>query len=140
MALTWHKVMGIYRLGQDPEVRYTPNGAAVANFSAASGHRYKKNDEWVEETEWTRVVCWSRLAEKIGEQARKGTLIYLEGRLVTREWEDKEGVKRYTTELVARVADCLDNYNRPDRDGNRPPAPPAYESPNNTAGDDDIPF
>ena len=137
MALTWHKVMGIYRLGSDPEIRYTPSGAAVATLSCASGHRYKKDDEWVEETEWTRVVVWNRAAERMGEQAKKGTLIYIEGRLQTRDWEDKEGVKRYTTELIANKVDCLANYNKPDYDGNnRPPAPPTPSEPD----DDDIPF
>ena len=141
MALTFHKVYGIYRLGADPEIRYTPNGAAVANFSAASGHRYKKDDEWVEETEWTRVVAWNRLAEKIGEQAQKGSLVYIEGRLVTRKWEDKEGNTRYTTELNAFKVDFLADYNKPQAQGGYNNPPPQGETrPQTERPEDDIPF
>ena len=94
-----NKVILIGRLGRDPEIRYTPNGDAVANFSIATSENWKDKNtgEKKEKTEWHRLVAFRRRAEIIGEYLTKGSLIYIEGKLQTREWDDKEGVKRYTT-------------------------------------------
>jgi single-strand DNA-binding protein len=139
MATTFNKVIGIYRLGQDPEVRYTAGGMAVANLSGASSHNYKKNDEWQEQTEWTRFVLFDKKAERAGECLKKGSLIYVEGRMQTNKWEDKDGNTRYTTEVIVNIINYLDNYNKPESGegqssgGGRPEAPPIPD-------DDDIPF
>ncbi len=90
------------RLGRDPEMRYTPNGQAVTQFNVAVGRSYKRDGgDWQEETEWARVVVWGPAAERAAAQLRKGSLVYVEGRVQTREWE-KDGVKRHTTELIAQ--------------------------------------
>lgn len=97
-----NKAMIIGRLGADPEVRYTQSNTAVATLSIATSERYKdKNGEQVENTEWHRVVAWGRLAEICQEYLKKGSLIYIEGPIQTREWDDKDGTKRYTTEIKA---------------------------------------
>jgi single-strand DNA-binding protein len=89
--------------GKDPEVKYTPSGTAVANFSVATGERYKDKDgQWQERTEWHNIVAWDKLAEIIGQYVKKGSKLYLEGRLQTRSWDDKNsGEKKYRTEIVA---------------------------------------
>ena len=91
-----NKVILIGRLGRDPEIRYTPNGDAVANFSIATSENWKDKNtgEKKEKTEWHRLVAFRRLAEIIGEYLTKGSQIYIEGKLQTREWDDKEGNKR----------------------------------------------
>ena len=103
-----NKAMLIGRLGRDPEVRYTQSGQAVCNFSIATSEKWKGNDgEQHEKTEWHRIVAWKRLAEVCGEYLEKGSLVYIEGKLQTREWADKDGSKRYTTEIVARELKML---------------------------------
>jgi single-strand DNA-binding protein len=95
-----NKVILIGNLGRDPEVRYTPNGDAVANLSIATTERWKdKNGEMQEQTEWHRVSFFGRQAEVCGEYLRKGSSVYIEGRLQTRKWTDKEGNERTTTEI-----------------------------------------
>jgi single-strand DNA-binding protein len=98
-----NKVILIGNLGRDPEVRYTPSGAAVCNVSVATTRNWKSKEggERQEETEWHRVVFYDRLAEIAGEYLRKGRPVYVEGRLKTRKWQDKEGRDQYTTEIVA---------------------------------------
>jgi single-strand DNA-binding protein len=103
-----NKVILIGNLGRDPEVRFTPSGQAVANFTIAT------NDSWTdkqgqkqERTEWHRIVVWGKLAEICGEYLSKGRQAYVEGRLQTREWTDKEGKKNYTTEIVAQTVQFL---------------------------------
>jgi single-strand DNA-binding protein len=98
-----NKVQIIGNLGRDPEVRYTPNGSAICNISLATTRRWKdKNSgENVEETEWHRIVFYDRLAEIAGEYLKKGRSCYVEGRLKTRKWQDKEGRDQYTTEVIA---------------------------------------
>ncbi len=98
-----NKVILIGNLGKDPEVRYTPNGAAICNIGIATTRSWKDktSGEKVEETEWHRVVFYDRLAEIAGEYLKKGRPVYVEGRLKTRKWQDKEGVEKYTTEIVA---------------------------------------
>ena len=97
-----NKVILVGNLGKDPEVKYTPSGAAVAKFSIATSYRYKdKNEQWQEQTEWHNVVAWARLAEIAGEYLKKGNKVYVEGRLQTRSWDDKNtNQKKYMTEVV----------------------------------------
>jgi single-strand DNA-binding protein len=98
-----NKVILVGNLGRDPETRYSPDGAAITNVSIAttSSWKDKTSGERKEETEWHRVVFYGRLAEIAGEYLKKGRSVYVEGRLKTRKWQDKEGVERYTTEIVA---------------------------------------
>lgn len=97
-----NKWIGIGRLGKDPEVRYTPDGAMVTSFSLATDRQWKdKNGEKVQETEWINVVVFGKLAEICGNYLSKGQLVYIEGRIRTRSWEGKDGVKRYATEIIA---------------------------------------
>lgn len=96
-----NKVMLIGNLGKDPEVRYTTSGTAVASFSIATSEKFKsKNGEWEEKTEWHNITLWGRLAEIAGEYLAKGKTVYIEGRLQTRKWQDRDGRDRYTTEIV----------------------------------------
>ncbi len=105
-----NKAMIIGRLGQDPEVRYTQSNTAFATMNVATTEKYKdRNGELQENTEWHRVVTWGRLAEICQEYLKKGSLVYFEGPIQTREWEDKEGQKRYTTEIKALNMQMLDS-------------------------------
>jgi len=97
-----NKVILVGNVGRDPELRYTQGGQPVASFSIATNERFKDKDgNWKDRTEWHRIVAWARLAEICGEYLRKGSQVYVEGRIQTRDWEDKEGNKRQTTEIVA---------------------------------------
>jgi len=138
-----NKVILIGRLGNDPEVRYTPDGTAVANFSIATSDEWtdKATNEKKERTEWHRIVAWRRLGEICGEYLSKGRQVYIEGKLQTRSWE-KDGVTRYSTEIVASDVqflgsrDSADTYRSPGpsqtRESSAPPFPDKQ--------DDDIPF
>lgn len=95
-----NKVFFMGHLGADPEVRYTESGTAVANFRMAASESWTKDGEKQERTEWMNVVAWKKTAELVGEYLRKGSACLVEGRLQTRKWE-KDGVERYTTEIVA---------------------------------------
>ncbi len=109
MARGVNKVILVGNLGRDPEVRYSPNGSAVANCTLATTESWKDktSGEKQEKTEWHRVVFFGRLAEIVGEYLKKGAQIYVEGRLQTRKWQDKEGKDRYTTEIVANEMQML---------------------------------
>lgn len=112
MARGVNKVILIGNLGQDPEVRYTPNGNAVANVTLATSTtwRDKQTGELQERTEWHRIAFFNRLAEIVGEYLRKGSKVYIEGSLRTRKWQDKKnGADRYTTEIIANEMHMLDN-------------------------------
>lgn len=104
MPKSINKVILVGNVGKDPEVRYSQSGAPVANFSLATNKRFKdQNDQWQDRTEWHGIVAWQRLAEIVGEYVRKGTKLYVEGRLRTSSWEDRHnGEKKYRTEIVAR--------------------------------------
>lgn len=103
-----NKAILVGRVGRDPEMRYTGGGVAVANFSMATSETFKnKQGEKQERTEWHRIVVWNKLAEIVEKYAKKGTLIYIEGQIQTREWQDKEGAKRKSTEIVARTMRLL---------------------------------
>ncbi len=135
-----NKVILIGRLGADPEVRYTPSGVAVANFSIATSEEWKDKNtgEKKEQTEWHRIVAWRRLGEICGEYLQKGRQVYIEGRLQTRSWEDKEGNKRWTTEILALNMQMLgspgDSGTGSQPGGGFPEEPPA------NLPEDDIPF
>lgn len=151
MAKGINKVILVGNLGQDPELRYTGSGTAVCTLRLATNESYKGNDgEWVERTEWHTVVAWSRLAEICNEYLKKGSQVYFEGSLQTREWEDKEGNKRYSTEVKAREMMLLGGAGG----GDGAPAPakkaPAKPEPSKAKAkpdpdysfvpDDDLPF
>lgn len=126
-----NKVMLIGHLGNDPDVKYTPSGTAVATFSVATNESWKDKDGVQQDrTEWHRIVAWQKLAEIVGEYAKKGNQVYVEGRLQTRSWE-KDGKKSYTTEIVAQTVLLL---GRKGEGNNEPPlpdestAPPADQS------------
>jgi single-strand DNA-binding protein len=163
-----NKVIIIGNLGKDPEVRYMPSGSAICNANIATTRTWKNKEsgEKNEETEWHRVVFFDRQAEIAGEYLKKGSSVYVEGRLKTRKWTDKEGVERYTTEIVADVMQLLGSrqgsgggtagsddegggeHSAPQRPApaSRPAAsaPAARTAPKSTTGfdnmDDDIPF
>ncbi len=147
MARGINKVILIGNLGSDPEVKYMPNGEAVATLSLATSESWKDKNtgEQVERTEWHRVVMFRRLGEIAGEYLKKGSKVYIEGRLQTRKWKGQDGQERYTTEIVANDMQMLDsrgggasNFNQQPSNSNAQPqtAP--------TGGfddfDDDIPF
>ena len=103
-----NKCILIGNLGSDPEIRYTPSGAAVANFSLATTDKWTdKQGQPQERTEWHKIVVWGKLAELCGEYLSKGRQVYIEGSIQTRQWDDKEGNKRYTTEIKAREVTFL---------------------------------
>ncbi len=144
-----NKVILIGNLGQDPEVRYMPNGNAVANVTLATSESWKDKNtgETQERTEWHRVVFFRRLAEVVGEYCKKGSKIYVEGRLQTRKWQDQQGQDRYTTEIVADQMQMLDSRGagggsaafdegRGSHAGQESGPPPTSDS----DFDDDIPF
>ncbi|MFT6429580.1 MAG: single-strand DNA-binding protein [Halopseudomonas sp.] len=166
MARGVNKVILIGNVGGDPEVRYLPNGNAVANVTLATSDSWKdkQTGQQQERTEWHRIVFFGRIAEVVGEYVRKGSKMYIEGRLQTREWE-KDGVKRYTTEIVVDIGgqmQLLDGKPQGGEQGTaprpqqqRPAAPqpnqrPAQQAPQQSAPqqpapdydsfDDDIPF
>ena len=113
--MSLNKCMVIGNLGKDPEMRYTPSGQAVTQFTVAVNRNYKdQQGERQEETEWFRIVCWGQQAEFAAEYLRKGAKVYVEGRLQTRQWEGQDGQKRYTTELVANTIQNLERRARDD--------------------------
>ena len=143
-----NKVMLIGRLGNDPEIRYTPDGTAVANFSIATSEEWKdKNSgEKKERTEWHRIVAWRKLGELCGEYLSKGRQVYIEGKLQTRSWE-KDGVTRYTTEIVASDVQFLGAKDSANAGGSYINQPASGESaagvpepPDSETKADDIPF
>ena len=101
MAKDLNKVMLTGRLGKDPEVRVTPNGISVATFSVASSRNVRDGENWKEETEWFRVVAWRDMADRYSNILKKGSHVMVEGRLQTREYQDQQGQKRYSTEVIA---------------------------------------
>lgn len=122
-----NKVILVGRLGQNPEVRYTPSGSAVANFSVATNEAWTdKNNQKQERTEWHRVVVWGKLAELCNQYLQKGRQCYVEGRLQTRSWQDKDGTTKYSTEVQAQTVQFLG--------GNANEGKPMNSSPNQFGG------
>jgi single-strand DNA-binding protein len=157
--MSLNKCLIIGNLGRDPEMRYTPSGQAVTQFTVACNRYYKDaQGERVEETEWFRVVAWGQQAEFAAEYLRKGNKVFVEGRIQTRQWEGQDGQKRYTTELVANTIQNLERRPRDDAGGPLPepgapraaarPAggsgggagPAGGDQPSDTADYDDLPF
>lgn len=138
-----NKVMLIGNLGKDPEVRFTASGQAVASFSLATSEKFKgKSGEMEERTEWHNITLWGKLAEIAGEYLSKGKTIYVEGRLQTRKWQDKNGNDRYTTDIVGEKMQMLSPKGERSGGGDTSSAQKSgsasYEEP--PFQDDDIPF
>ena len=133
-----NKVILIGRLGADPEIRYTPSGAEVATFRIATSESWtNKSGEKEERTEWHRIVAWRGLAKICGEYLSKGKLVYIEGRLRTRSWEDRDGNKRMTTEVEAtdmKMLSAVGEQTRKTKEPEMEPPPPAMKE------EEDIPF
>jgi single-strand DNA-binding protein len=135
-----NKVLLIGNLGQDPETTYTPNGTAKVGLSVATQEKWKdKGDDTQEKTEWHRVIAWGKLAEICGQHLTKGRQVFIEGRLQTRSWEDKDGNKRWTTEIVATGMQMLGakkDGSGASKEGNN------YADPGDFGGGpiDDVPF
>ena len=142
MANGLNKAILIGHLGRDPEVRYTPSGVAVANFSIATSETWTNKDgEKETRTEWHRIVAFGRLGEICGEYLSKGRQIYIEGRIQTRDWEDREGIKRYTTEIVASQMLMLGARDQAESARSDDAPSPDFSSTQVPAqDDDDIPF
>ena len=154
MARGVNKVILVGNLGKDPEIKYTASGAAIANLTLATSESWndKQSGEKVEKTEWHRVVAFQRLAEIMGEYLRKGSQVYIEGKLQTRKWQDQNGQDRWTTEVVANEMQMLgarggEGGGQPQGGGGgfrKNPAPqqqaPAKPALDNDFADDDIPF
>jgi len=140
-----NKVIIVGNLGKDPEVSYVPSGAAVAKFSVATSDTWKDktSGEKKERTEWHRIVAWDKLGEICGKYLSKGRQVYVEGKLQSRSYDDKEGVKRYVTEIIAQDVQFLGG-NRDSSDSSRSSGGPSHREPDGgrgpTGGDDDIPF
>lgn len=148
-----NKVIIVGRLGQDPEVRYAPSGAAFANLSVATSEQWrdKQTGEQKEQTEWHRIVISGKLAEVAGEYLRKGSEVYLEGKLRTRKWTDQSGAEKYTTEVLIGVGGTMQMLGGKQDGGNagskpqqqRPSQQQSSPAPSNEPPmdfDDDIPF
>ncbi len=131
-----NKAILIGNLGADPEVRYTQSGTAVANFNLATTETWTKEGTKEEKTEWHRIVAFGRLGEICGEYLSKGSKAYIEGRIQTRQWDDKDGNKRYTTEIVAREMKILTPKGATGSGDSGSDEPPMPEP---TMGDD-VPF
>ncbi len=140
-----NKVILIGHLGKDPEVRHLENGTSVANFTLATSESYKdKAGNRIDQTEWHNVVVWRGLADVAEKFLKKGSQIYLEGKIRTRSWEDQTGNKRYTTEIVA---DTFNMLSKRDDNGQQQGAPQSNQTPNTTVQNsapvdeaDDLPF
>lgn len=150
MARGINKVIIVGNLGTDPEVRHTPSGSAVANVSVATSSAWKdkQTGEQQERTEWHRIIFFNRLAEIAGEYLKKGSKVFIEGSLKTRKWQDKNGIDRYTTEIIANEMQMLDSrgqsngmssdtsYSKPAQSSNTE----NFSQPTADIMDDDIPF
>jgi single-strand DNA-binding protein len=143
MAKSLNKVMLIGNLGRDPELRYTTSGVAVATFGLATNESWRDQDGNVQEkTEWHNIVAWRKLAEICGEWLKKGKKVYVEGRLQTRSYDDRNtGTKKYMTEIVADSIIMLDSRGATAEGGGPPPASAGSPAPKSAAKeDDDLPF
>ena len=140
-----NKVILLGNLGSDPETRYTQAGETVTNFSLATSEKWKgKDGEQREKTEWHKIVTWRKVAEACRDYLSKGSQVYVEGKIVTEQWEDKEGNKRYTTKIDAQYVKFLDS--KPKQESQHYPShqeeddgSPAYDGPP-PISDDDVPF
>lgn len=135
-----NKAILIGNLGKDPELRYTPSGAAVCTFSLATTERWRdrESNEMKEQTNWHNIVFWGKQAETAKEYLQKGSPVYIEGRIQTRSYDDKDGNKRWITEIVGQRMQFLGRRSDTARDEQTPP--PQSEAPAMTEEDDDLPF
>lgn len=142
MAGYVNKVILIGRLGKDPEMRFTPSGKAVTNFTLATNENWTdQSGERQERTEWHRIVTWGKLAENCAKLLSKGKQVYIEGRLQTRQWDDRDGNKRNTTEIVANQMQVLSPFEGGDRQlGDEAPDLGSSEGMPGTGEFDDVPF
>lgn len=131
-----NRVELIGNTGKDPDIRYSNNGNAIANFNLATSRSYKKGEEWQKDTEWHKIVSFGDLAERIAEKVKKGMLLYLTGRLQTRDWEDKDGNKRWTTEIIIDSMKMLGSKNDSPRESSGNP----FDKGTSDIPDDDVPF
>ena len=136
-----NKVVLVGHLGGDPETRFTPSGAAVANFNLATNESWKDaNGDFQDKTEWHRCVMFGKSAELAGNLLKKGQLVFTEGKLQSRNWEDKDGIKRYTTEVVCEMFTMLGRK----MDNENSQSPGSFSRPEqkteNTPDDEDLPF
>lgn len=135
MASGFARVTLVGNLGKEPELRFAAGGIAVANLRVACTERVKKGDAWEEQTEWVAVVCFGKTAENAGQYLQKGRQIYAEGRMQTREWKDKDGNKRWSTEVIANQVLFLGSGHGEKKDA---PASSAAEPP--PFADNEAPF
>ncbi len=134
-----NKVMLIGRLGKNPEVRYTSNGDAVAELSLATSEKFKSaNGQATERTEWHKLIVWRQTAEFAKQYLKKGQLVYAEGKITTRKWQDKEGNNRYNTEIQVKTLTALGSLSGGSNGSNQQQQQSAPN--NNPPQDDDIPF
>jgi single-strand DNA-binding protein len=159
MARGVNKAILIGNLGKDPEIRYTQNGTAVCTFSLATTERRKQGEEWVDHTEWHNIVAWARQAELCNQYLQKGSTVYIEGRIQTRKWQDKDGNNRYTTEIVVNDIQFLGRTKGQEGGGYQAsrgpgggapragaaaggaaPVPPPAGAPDDFPGPEDVPF
>lgn len=144
MANGVNKVIILGNLGRDPEIRYMPNGGAVANLAVATSEKWKDKNTGAdqERTEWHRIVIFGKLAEIVGEYLKKGSQAYFEGKLQTRKWQDKDGQDRYTTEIVANTMQMLGGKQDGQEQAQRqiPPQQPGGHDMSGDGFDSDIPF
>jgi single-strand DNA-binding protein len=140
---TVNKILLIGRLGADPEVRYAPSGSAVANFNLATNHSYKDREgNFQEQTDWHRIVAWTRLAEFSKQYLHKGMRVYVEGRVQYRDWQDQNGVKRNTTDIIANDIQILESLGAREEAMETSKTPEDLEVPEDleTTEDDSVPF
>lgn len=146
-----NKVILIGNLGRDPEIRYLEGGTAVARFSVATNENYRdRSGNWQTRTEWHDIVAWRQLAERVEKMLKKGSMVYIEGKLTHRKWQDSEGKDRYTTEVVANVLRLLDKKDTDEMSGmgsgpstantGSVSSTPDFDKPDNSGEDDDLPF
>ena len=146
MSAAVNRVILLGNLGNDPELRTTQSGQPVANFNLATNERFQKDGEWVDSTEWHRIVVWAKTAENCAKYLTKGSQVFLEGKLQTRKWQDKEGRDVYTTEIVAFNVQFLSGDKAAGSGGAARPPHPAESGGNepvtkpSSGGNDDFPF
>lgn len=136
-----NKCILVGRVGKDPEIRYMSNGEAVANLTLATSEKWKdKEGKQQEKTEWHNITAYRRLAEVLGEYVTKGSALYIEGKIQTRKWQDKDGNDRYTTEIIADKIDFLSAKKSDSTSGEARNNEPARESQSGPDFEDDITF
>lgn len=136
-----NKVILLGNVGREPEVRHLENGGMVARFSVATNENYKdKNGQWQKQTEWHDISAWGALAERVAQQLHKGNLVYIEGKIIHRKWQDKEGRDRYSTDIVPNILRNLEKRESTKGTGQEDSAIAGEEEMHGVGADDDMPF